>query len=207
MKRIISLFYLPLLLLVACYPSTKITGSWKSEKESKSYKSIFIAALTKNTIIKSTLENDLSFALNSFSIATLKSLHEFPPSFAQDSVPKEEMMSTVKKKGSEAILTISIQRKETESRYVSGVYAPIGRFGYYGNFWGYYNHWYPYGYNDAYYTQNEIYYLETNLYDSKSESLVWSAQSQTYTYDALASFSKEFAKQITERMKKDGIVP
>ncbi|MCE3229014.1 MAG: hypothetical protein K0S32_3565 [Bacteroidetes bacterium] len=198
---------MPVVLFFGCYPTTKITGSWKNEKATKSYKSIFVAALTKNTIIKSTVENDLSFALNSYSVATLKSLDEFPPSFAQDSVPKEEMMTTVKRKGNEAILTISIQKKTTESRYIGGAYTPVGRFGYYGNFWGYYSHWYPYGYNDAYYTQDEIYYLETNLYDAKDEVLIWSAQSKTYTYDALTTFSKEFAKNITERMRKDGIIP
>ncbi|MCE3259608.1 MAG: hypothetical protein K0S12_1249 [Bacteroidetes bacterium] len=193
-------------MLIGCYPSTKITASWKNEKQVRSYKSIFIAALTKNTIIKSTVEKDLEFALNTYSIATLKSLEEFPPNFMQDSIPKEEMMNTVKKKGSESILTISIQRKETESRYVGGPYAPMGRFGYYGNFWGYYSHWYPYGYSDAYYTRDDVYYLETNLYDAKDEVLIWSAQSQTYSYDGLATFSKEFAKEITQRMKKDGII-
>jgi hypothetical protein len=82
----------------------------------------------------------------------------------------------------------------------------MGRFGYYGNFWGYYSHWYPYGYSDAYYTRDDVYYLETNLYDAKDEVLIWSAQSQTYSYDGLATFSKEFAKEITQRMKKDGII-
>lgn len=194
-------------MLVCCYPTSKITGSWKSPKHSdKVYKSIFIAALTGNTVAKSTIEKDLETVLTKYGVSIIKSLDEFPPNFERDSVNKEALIKAVRKKGSEAILTVSLLKKETESRYTSGPYSPMGRFGYYGNFGGYYNYSYPYAYNNTYYTKDEIYYLETNLYDSYSEELIWSAQSQTYSYDGLASHSKEFSKMIGVQLKKDGIL-
>jgi hypothetical protein len=207
MKKMIFLFILPSLLLMSCYSTSHITGSWKSPKQSeKTYKTIFVAALTGNTIAKSTIETNLAQMFDKYGVSAAKSIDEFPPTFSKDSVSKEALMQRVRKKGSEAILTISLLKKETESRYTSGTYAPMGRWGYYGSFGGYYNYWYPYAYSDTYYTKDEVYYLETNLYDSSSEELIWSAQSQTYSYDGLATHSKEFSKMIGEQMKKDGVL-
>lgn len=208
MKNKLSvLLFAAVLYFASCAPTTKVTASWKSPKAGeKTYRNIFVAALTGNTIAKSTLEKDLSDALTKQQITTVKSMDEFPPTFGKDSIPEEVMMSAVRKKGSEAILTVSILKKETESRYVSGGYAPLNRYGWYGNFWGYYNYWHPYAFNESYYTTDEVYYLETNLYDAGNEVLLWSAQSQTYTFNNLANFSKEFAQIIVDKMKQDGVL-
>jgi len=206
MKTTILILTLPLLLLFGCYPTTQITGSWKNPKQTeKKYHSIFVSALTGNTIAKSILEKDIETALNKHGVTATKSIDEFPPAFEKDSVPRSELMRKVKQKGSDAILTISMLRKETESRYVTGPYSPM-TWGYYGSFWGYYNYWYPYTYADGYYTRESIYYLETNLYDSSTEALVWSAQSKTYSYEGLAAFSTEFANIVVEQMKKEGVL-
>src|SRR5687767_8008185 len=118
MKRLFFLL-LVIVALVGCYPSTQITGSWKNPKQQdKNYTTLFIAALTGNNIAKSTIENDLQAELSKHGVKTTKSMDEFPPNFSNDSIPKEEMMKRVKKNGEEAILTVSLLKKETESRYV-----------------------------------------------------------------------------------------
>jgi hypothetical protein len=206
MKKLILLYSLPVILLAACYPTTKITGSWKNpEREAKTYKSIFVAALTGNTIAQNTLENDMEKALTGHVETVAKSISEFQPKFEKDSISREEMMQRVKKKGSEVILTISILKRETESRYMSGGYSPM-RWGYYGSFGGYYNYWYPYAYSPGYYVNDAVYYLETNIYDAQSEILLWSAQSKTWSYDNLPDFSKEFSKIMVDQMLKDGLI-
>jgi hypothetical protein len=192
--------------MCGCGPSTKITGSWKNAKEATAFHNVFIAALSANTIARSTLETDLETAFRKYGVVSFKSINEFPPTFMKDSIPREEMINTVLRKGTEAILTITVLKKETESRYVSGGYAPMSRFGYYGNFWGYYSYWSPQIYDPAYYTTNDVYYLETNLYDSRTEMLMWSAQSETYSYNGLPAFSKSFAKMITDELKKNNLI-
>jgi hypothetical protein len=206
MRTIFLEFVAPLILLVGCSPSTKITGTWKNpEQPIRNYHAIFVAALTGNTIAKSTLEKEVEGALMKRGIVVTKSMDEFPPNFEHDSLPRAELMKRVKVKGSEAILTLSIHKRETESRYLGGPYTPM-MWGYYGNFWGYYNYWYPYSYSPGYYSREYIYYLEANLYNSITEELVWSAQSKTYSYDGLAPFAKEFASLMVSQMKKDGII-
>lgn len=204
-KRILQCAFLAF--CIACAPTTKITASWKSSTQPRtSYKTIFVAALMSNSVVKSALENDMSAALEKQGIKTIKSINEFPPHFGKDSVSRENLMKAVRKGGEGAILTISILKKETESRYVSGGYYPVGRFGYYNNFWGYYNYWYPNTYSPSYYTDEDVYYLEANLYNSSTELLLWSAQTRTYSYDGITSFSREFADIIVAGMKRDGVL-
>lgn len=205
----LAISFITLILLSSCAPTTQITGSWKNPKQtSTDIQSIFIAALTGNIVAKSTLENNISEALNKENITSIKSVDEFPPGLLKDSIPKEVVMDKVKKKNHQAILTISLLKKKTESRYIRGstAYAPMARYGYYDSFYGYYSYWSPYAYSPGYYVNDDVYYLETNLYNSKTETLIWSAQSKTYSYDGLSSFSKTFAKVIVKKMKEDGII-
>ncbi len=52
---------------------------------------------------------------------------------------EEEIFNSVKSRGADAILTVSIIDRETESRYVPGSYAysPYPAYAYYGSFRGY----------------------------------------------------------------------
>jgi hypothetical protein len=181
MKRNTLLLFVAVL-IAGCYPATRITGSWKNPGASRKYKSVFVATLMGNAVAKAGIEDELAAALNARGISTRKSMEEFPPSYRQDSVSKEVLLGRVKSGSADAILTVSVLKNETETRHVSGGYAPMNRWDYYNNFWGYYNHWYPYAYSPDYYRDDEIYYLETNLYDADTEVLLWSAQSRTNSY-------------------------
>ncbi|HEY0031127.1 MAG TPA: hypothetical protein VGC65_10245 [Bacteroidia bacterium] len=191
-----------------CTPTTYVTGSWKSPlPPSKQYSNILVAAFTKNTIAKATLEADMAKALATGGVTVLKSIDEFPPDIKNSDSSKITIMDKVKNRNVDAILTVSIISKETESRYVPSPspYSPLS-YGYYNNFWGYYSHWYPRFYDPVYYSTEKIYYLETNLYDVITEKLMWSAQSKTYIPDDLPAFSKEFSKIIADKMRTDGVL-
>jgi hypothetical protein len=192
-------------LLVSCSPSSHITGSWINPKESASYDDIMVVGMSSSVEAKSTVENDLAAALTARNIKVTRSLDVFPPNFGKD-LTKDEMLSKIRQKGSDAILTVTLIDKTTESRYTPGTmaYAPMPM---YYQFWGYYNYWYPTMYNNpGYYVQDRVYYLETNLYDARSEDLVWSAQSETYNPKDLSGFSQTLANQIVNKLEKDGLL-
>lgn len=204
-----SLSIIMLTLLAACYTqSTMISGTWTNRNEKKSYNKIVVAALTENVVAKSTVEADLVDALRQRGINAEKSIDKFPPKVTTSEEDKKALMEQVKQSGTDAILTVSLLNKETESRYVPGSlgYDPFARYPYYGSFWGYYSYWYPYVYDPGYYVTDRTYYIETNLYNVSTEALVWSAQSTTYNPDNLASFSKDFANLIISKMEKDGVI-
>jgi hypothetical protein len=209
LKFNILYFIFAAFVLDGCSSSTFITASWKSPSQStQKYNRILAAALTRNTIAKSTVEDAMATALTAnLNVSVVKSIDELPPDITNADTDKATIMNKVKDKNIDAILTISLIDKETESRYVpgGGLYDPIGGFGYYGNFRGYYNYWYPYAYTQGYYVEEKIYFIETNLYDALTEKLVWSAQSKTYDPSDLKTFSKDFATTIAMKMKTDGI--
>lgn len=206
MRTTILPIFCCLLLFLGCSPSTFITGSWKNPKESGKYKNIMIAALTGNTILKSMLEDKMAKALEK-QVLVLKSIDEFPPTVSNTDSSKAGIMKKMKNRNSDAVLTISILKRETETRYLreGRPYEPYGYI-YYNDFWGYYDYRYPLVYSEGYYIQDNVYYIETNLYDTETKKLIWSAQSKTYSPDNLEPFAKEFAGVIASKLKSDGVL-
>lgn len=205
MKKLI-IFLILGVILSSCISTTKITGSWVNTKRStQSYGNIFLVALTHNMIAKSTVETDLATNLKKYGVNTVKSIDEFTPTLLSDSIDRIALMTKVKQKNMDGVLMISLIKKETDSRYVSG--AAVFRPGYYyGNIRDYYNYWYPCVYSPGYYITNEIYYIEANLYDANNQELVWSAQSQTYNPVGLTTFSKHFTFKMVEALSNAGIL-
>ena len=200
-----SLVLLISILLASCADTTMITGSWKSPAvQSKGYQSFLVAALTSHAVAKASVENDITELMDKYPVKTYKGIDLFPPSATGSDSNRVTLMKKVRGMDIAAILTISVLKKETESRYVRGAYDPEV-YPYYGSFWGYYSYWYPYSYSQGYYDE-KIYYIETNLYDVKTEKLMWSAQSRTYDLLDLPSFSKEFASSIVSKLREDGIL-
>lgn len=168
-----------------------------------------VTALTGKTTARQTVENDLALELQKNGYRTLKSIDVIPPTFTEGKEPnKEALLDKINGTDVDAILTVALVDKDTETRYVPGnyAYAPATRFGYYGRFWGYYTNWYPMLFDPGYYTEDKVYFLETNLYDADTEELLWSAQSETYNPSGLSDFSKDFSSTIFAKMKKDGVL-
>jgi len=215
MKRI--LFYSIVIILFAfaasCSSSTRITASWKnpdvSATPANESHSVFIAALIRNMEVRTKLENALADAAAKRNIKAVKSTSVFPPDFYQKLPSKEQLMSHIKQANVDAILTVSLINKESETHYVPGsgyAYAPYPRFGWYGGFYPYYNYWYPFLYDPGYYVTEKTYFLETNLYNAENGNLIWSAQSQTVNPSSIDNFVKDYPKKLVQQMIKDGLL-
>lgn len=137
MKTRIILFSLALLaatIFVQCGSTSAITGSWKApDANMRSYQKFFVAALTDNTSVRQTVEDELSKSLMELGLQTEKSIDVFPPDFRNQEIEKsDEVLKRISETGSDAILTIALIDQTSEERYIpgSGIY-PVGRFGYY----------------------------------------------------------------------------
>lgn len=92
------------------------------------------------------VENELAGTLLEEGVTVGTSSKMFPPNFTDDQInDKRALLDKVREEEYGAILTVSLIHQESETRYVPGTYgfAPIGPFGWYGNFWGYYSRMYP----------------------------------------------------------------
>jgi hypothetical protein len=195
--------------IVGCTTTnTNITGSWKNPAQTTNYNSILVTALAGHAVDRSTIETELAAAFGSNGVHAISGIDKFPPNFHATDSDKQAFMELVHQTNADAILTISLLKEETQTRYVPGNvrYDPFSGPVYYRTFYGYYRHWYPYVYDPGYYVEDKTYYIETNLYDAKTEDLVWSAQSETYSPITLPDFAKEFAEIMIAKMKEDGMI-
>ncbi len=188
--------------------STMITGTWNTPAVEKVYNHILVAALTTTVSSKSTIEQKIAQNLSKEGVSASQSMEILPPRFIEDENQKKSILNAIRTNGSDAILTVSLIDKDTESRYIpgTGTYAPYPVYGFYSNFWGYYDYWYPQFHMQGYYKEDKIYYIETNLYDAETENLIWSAQSETYNPIDLSTFSEDFAEEIVKQLAKDNII-
>lgn len=210
MKKLSFLASLTLILaLAACAPSTKISGSWSSpDKPASPYKKLLATALTSNLVNRQAFEEELVATLLEDGVEASSSLTLIPLGSASDKEGMEKAVKTVQESGYDGILTVALLDQTSETRYVQGgtAYAPMGYGGYYGRFGGYYGYYGAMTYDPGYYTTDKLYYIEVNLYDAKTESLVWSSQSETTNPTNLETFSHAFAGVVVDRMIKDGII-
>lgn len=212
MKKIQPSFLLLLLFVVivsSCGSTTSITASYKEPNPQQSnFKKVFVAALTDNNAAKQNIEGKISQLLVSRGATTMKSVDVLPPNFRSvaESKDKELVLQKIREVNCDGIMTIALVNEQNETRYVPGTnYYPAG-VPYYGAFGAYYAYGYDSFYSPGYYTNDKIYYLEANLYDSKTEKLVWSAQSKTYNPESLDDFLNGYVKALSDQMTKDGIM-
>ena len=186
--------------------TVKITASWMNKEKAKPgmYKSVLITALGNNMEARTTLENDLANAAKARGLKAVKSLDVFPPGFKPSEDNKELILNKIREKGCDAIFTVALLNTKTETRYVPGstTYGPVARYPYYGNFWGYYSYGYAVVQEPGYYTTDKTYFIESNLYDTATEEIVWSVQSEAYNPTDFASFSSEYTKLLVKELDR-----
>lgn len=200
-----------LLLLSACSPSTRITGSWvdpTARTRPVDNRSVFLASLTRNIELRTKLENSLAAAASTRNIKTVRSVDTFSPEFYEHLPSKQQLLSKIQGTNVTSILTISLIKQESEQRYIRGTtqYMPYRSFGWYGGFYSYYNNMYSNMYDPGYYVTDKIYFMESNLYDASTEKLIWSAQSETVNPGSIDAFVKEYPKVLMAQLIKDGLI-
>ncbi|WP_228527722.1 hypothetical protein [Pararhodonellum marinum] len=193
-----------------CSPSTKIIGSWKSPEAAETgYQDLYVVALiNENMVAKKTIEDDIDQLLREKGIQAESNLENIQPGLSRKKDNIDEVVQAIKESGSDGIMTVAVLVKSTETRYVPGstnYYNPM-LYGGYGRFGGYYGLYQPMVSSPGYYETDNNYFLEINLYDTSTEKLVWSAQSQTTNPSNIDTAAKAFSKKVVEQLIDDGII-
>lgn len=204
-----TLYLLPLLLftaLVSCGPSQRITSSWKNPQmpDTHSYKKLFIACLASNPNYRSIIERDLAAAAEAHALQTISGMDIFPVTLdGKQKISKDEAMEKIRASGADAILTVALVDKESETRYVPGTTTYMPHMGYAG-FGGYYGYAYGAYYSTpGYYTEDKTYFMEARLFDVATENMIWSAQSEAYNPSKIDKFSRDYTAMLVDRMQRD----
>ena len=194
-----------LLLTDSCGPSQRVTSSWKIPEHSlgKSYKKVFLSAITGNHRVRVSLEDHMARAARDQGMTVVKSLDEFPATFTRETTPdKELMLARIRELKCDLIFSVTLLEKKSEARYVPGSpYMPYSGYGL--RFRGYYQYWWPIMYDPGYYTTDRSYSMEGNLFDVESERLIWSVQTESFNPDGIDAFSRGLTEVMLQRAVKD----
>jgi hypothetical protein len=208
MKINIAFLLLFAAILQGCGPTQKITGSW-SDPEANTfgpYTKVFVAVLTQNKDNNYYLETQTAKTLISRGYKVIKSNDIYPPSFSpKTDFTKEQLAESIKKTGSDAILSIALlDSKIVETYHPGSTYSPYN-YGYYGNYYSYYSYYYPQVYSPGYYSVDKKFYVEANLYDVASGKLVWSVQSEATNPKDLQDWYKNYSAMLINHLKSKGL--
>src|SRR6185369_2702406 len=119
MKRPASIILIAL--AIGCETDrTTITGTWKNPSPPNTYHTILVTSLTGNAVAKNTIETELAYTLGSNGVHAISGIDKFPPNFQAKDTDKAALMNEVHKTNADAILTVSLLKQETTTRYVPG---------------------------------------------------------------------------------------
>jgi hypothetical protein len=198
------------LVILSCSSGIKVTNSWKNpspDTVGKTYRNIFIAALTDNQFARNTMEENLAEAAGARGYTITRSSMVLTPTFSQQKIPsKDDILQKVKESNSDAIFTVALISKEDRDRYVQGEVNTSPSYGWYGSFGGYYGTIAGPIYTPGYYTTDKTYYLESNLFDAKSEKILWSARTEAYNPSSIEKFCKQYTETMIKQLERDGVI-
>jgi hypothetical protein len=202
--------FLPFLVIMAvCLAcnstNTTITNSWKNKEalRKEKVKSVFIAVITPNKENRAMLETELAYRAKEKGLTAIKSYEVFKD-VTKDNMPAhDDILQTIRNTKADAIFTITLRSSETLNT-ASGPKEPIPTKTI--SFYGYYSNVFPLVYDYNYYSPDKIYYLESRLFDTQTEELVWSAESETYNPANFESFVKGYTETLIKKLESDGLL-
>ena len=208
------LLFAIILIVSACSPATKITRSWSSpDKSNYGYNNLYVAVVIGDMTKRQIMEDDIQQKLNRLNIASTTSNSTIQPSFWMSTdLDKNSMMDVVYRSQKDAILTVNLIDVQNEQRYIPGAMmmgGPMmmgGGWGMGGNFGGHWGMNHGMMMTPGHIVNDRKYFIEINIYDTKSELLVWTAQSKTLNPASMEKFSSEFAEVVLERMLEEGVI-
>jgi hypothetical protein len=198
--KILTVFILPLFVMMGCTPSTTLKSSWRdpnTQVKMGQFTKVLVVAFVKNETGRRTVEDDIVKLLKAKGIPSYQYLG------ANSKLTQEELAAKISEDAFDGAVVMRLVDKENETEYVQGT----GTYpSYYNGFGSYYGSAYG-GFNDpGYYKENKIYSVETNMYSLKENKLIWSGVTNTVNPSDLDKMIEQIGKVVTEEMKKQGFL-
>jgi len=178
----------------------------KEKMQGKTFKKIFIVAMSADVKVRPELENDLAVAATSRGYEVVKSIDVLPMSLQDPKPPtKDEVVAKVKETGCDAVFVASVLKKEESIHYTEGTtaYAVSPYATYMG---GYYSYYYQSVSTPDYWDKNKVYFIQSNLYDAASEEIMWSVQSKVFNPSSIDEFSRYYMTGLVKQLEKEKVI-
>ncbi len=195
--------------LIAC-TTVRLTSTWKDPQLSANpgYKNIVVLSLMEgvnNKELRTYMEKHMAEDLVKMGYNAKAATDVYGPrSFSNKT--EDEVIELMRKEGFEAVISLAVLDVTKEETYVKGR-AELWPGGiYYSRFGRYYYYWYNRVYTPGYYVTSTRYMLEANVFDTKTDRLIFNAQSESIDPATLDQLGHRFSIHILKTMQEKGIL-
>ncbi len=181
-------------LIISC-AETELTQNQVNEAyKGKPVSNILVIAITGNEASRRSFEQKFVARLKSAGVEAISS-EEAIPMPPDLKLKKEMILSAVNQFGNDAVIITHLIDREVKEVYTRGGTARGGYYSYYSR------HAAP-----GYASTSKTYRLETNLYDVKTENLIWSVQSKTFSKDSKDQMINDVIKVVVDDLQSNKLI-
>lgn len=207
-KYKVILFCVACVTLFSC-ASTKIVRSWVDPSNNTTYKHLLIIGIGESEQTRRAYESYFVDTLKQDGIEAEASYRLIKSNVKID---KETVTAAIKGLDIDGVIVTHLVAVDEETVYRPSmdymtVYGRPGYGGVYsGSLYSYYPHVNAYVHRPGYYTTHESYTLETSLYDVKSEELVWSARTRSFSPESVDDLIVELTGLMIKDMENKKLI-
>ncbi|MEE8553500.1 MAG: hypothetical protein V3S72_09385 [Desulfobacterales bacterium] len=185
-------------LIISC-SGTEITHKQVNETyKGKPVSNILVIAITGNEDSRRSFERKFVAHLESIGVEAISSedVIPMPPNLE---MKKETIKNAVNQFENDAVIITHLIDKEEKGAHTRGGHGQSGYF-------GFYHMWHSYAHDPGYSSTRKTLRLETNLYDVKTEELIWSGQSKTWSKDSKYQIINDVVKVVINDLQNNKLI-
>ena len=184
-------------LIISC-AGTELTQKQVDDAyKGKPVSDILVIAITGNEHNRRSFEKKFVAQLKSVGVDAISS-EEAIPMPADLKMKKETILTAVNQYENDAVIITHLIGKEEKDVYTRG----SGH----GGFFGFYRSRFSYANDPGYSSTSTTVQLETNLYDVKTEKLIWSGKSETWSKDSKDEIINDVIKTVINNLQKNKLI-
>jgi hypothetical protein len=203
-SRAIVLLAILCLAALPLFADTRIVHRWVlTGLPMPDVQKMLVAGVMENYLIRQEFEDEMKKQLAKFGVEGVQSYLVLPP---KNEMMEGELKQRIKESSLDSVLVVRPKAARTESQEVvtGGVYTPPP--GYY-SFWPYWNMAYGNFVPTSSYTREDVIVrVEFNLYNTRTEKLIWSGETDTVYSKDFEKLGKNYAKTLVGQLKKDKVI-
>jgi len=195
-RRLGHLFFLAFLIISCAGTATELTQNQVDDSyKGKPVSDILVIAITGNEHNRRSFEKKFVAQLKSVGVEAISSeaAIPMPPNLE---LKKETILNAVRQNENDAVIITHLIGKEDKDVYTRSGSAHRGFYGFYHS-----RHRDP-----GYASTSAMVRLETNLYDVKTEKLIWSAKSETWSKESTDEIIIDVINAVINNLQKDKLI-
>jgi hypothetical protein len=185
-------------LIISC-GGTEITQTQVDEAyKGKPVSDILVIAITGNEQNRRSFEKKFVAQLKTVGVDAISSEKAIPMPPDLE-LKKETILAAVSQYENDAVIITHLIGKEKKDVYTRGGSA-------HGGYYGFYRSRYSYSHDPGYSSTSTTLRLGTNLYDVKTEKLIWSGESKTWSKDSKDQIINDVIKAVISDLQKNKLI-